>query len=534
MSFDRRSFLKTSMLFSAAGMGLFPKQSVMARDFISNDVFSKGPIETLKEFKGSHEFTGDHDTAGHEIFWDKEGFLKKNGMIPPPTKTYDVIVIGGGMAGLCSAYNHRNEKTLLIEGHPQMGGNSRAERYENLSMSLGAAYINIPEKNDPLDLFLNDLGLNTAFRREPIDEFSVFINGKMQGGFWNQGEDFKKVFNKFADIYENDYPELPIYPETGNREKLNQMDLLNFKQWIAMNLGEVHPHIMEFFHQYCWSSFCGSMDDLSAAQVVGFIASDLNGVQALPGGNAVVAEAIYNKLKSSKVSMLNNSFAVNVKNTGSDVEVTYFEDQKRLITVRAKKVVMAAPKLVTKFLIEDLAKEQHAAMHAMKYRAYLLVNVLLSKKVPSMGYDLFALKGKIPVSERTEIEERGFCDIIFADWANHDRADQSALTLYIPQPYEGAQQFLFSSFTYEKHRQRILNNLGPWFDKLGLTNEDVIGMRMSRYGHALPLARQGFIASGLVEKAHKTIDNAIFFAHSDNWANPCLETAFYSAKAAFI
>jgi hypothetical protein len=146
----------------------------------------------------------------------------------------------------------------------------------------------------------------------------------------------------------------------------------------------------------------------------------------------------------------------------------------------------------------------------------------------------FSLQGKIPQKEKEEIDERGFCDVVFADWANHDESSlessQSALTLYIPQPYEGANQFLFSPSAYEKHEKRILKNLGPWMDVLQLRQEDITGLRLTRYGHALPVAKTGLIANGQLELAHQSIDEMIHFAHSDNWANPCFETAFYSAR----
>ena len=168
-------------------------------------------------------------------------------------------------------------------------------------------------------------------------------------------------------------------------------------------------------------------------------------------------------------------------------------------------------------------------MRKMSYRAYLLVNILLDKKVRSLGYDIYALRNRIPGSARKEINSRGFCDVAFADWANYDRSDYSALSLYIPQPYEGANQFLFSPFTYEKHKQRILDNISPWLHEIGISNNNIKGFRMTRYGHALPVAKAGAIANGQLELAHKSIDDTIYFAHSDNWANPCFETAFYGA-----
>lgn len=536
MFFNRRSFLKNSAYVSAAGFGLFPNQNIFASEFLSNNIYSNPPIDILNQFSGTTLFTGDHEMEGHEIFWDKQGFLRKYGPIPVATEQYDLVVIGGGMAGLCSAYQHRSKKILMLEGHPQMGGNSKAERFENLTMSLGAAYVTLPEKDDPIDRFYNELGIAHKFRQEPAEEFTVGLNGKIASHFWDGGSDmeaalaFKSVFNKFVDIYNGDYPDLPIFPTFENRELLNELDRLSFSQWVQQNLVDIHPHIHEFFHQYCWSSFGGSIQEISAAQAINFIASDLAGIQTLPGGNAGIAQAIYNQLKNSQVKMQNKCFAVNVASTLGGVDITYFNAGK-LITAKAKKVIMACSKQVAKYLIQDLSQTTYQTMANMDYRAYLLVNILLKKKISSLGYDIYALREKLPTQPRKDINERGFCDVAFADWANLDQSKYSALTLYIPQPYEGANQFLFSPFTYEKHKARILENIGPWLKNLGLTISDIEGFRMTRYGHALPLARVGAIASGDLESVHTPIDDRIYFAHTDNWANPCFETAFYSAFA---
>lgn len=531
MSINRRFFLQTSLFLGSGALGLFPKNRAEALDFLSNDLFSQGPIQLLNQYAGTSTMMGDHDMAAHEVFWDKDGFLKKHGGLPAPSKAYDTVIIGSGISGLTSAYQRRGEKVLLLEGHPQMGGNSKAEKFQNLSMSLGAAYINVPSAGDPLDLFLKELGVSKHLRREEEKDFTVQCKGELMKDFWNYGEEFRRVRDRFLDLYENDYPELPVYPEydVSKRAGLNAMDKLTFAQWAKQEIGETDPRITEFFHQYCWSSFGGEPDELSAAQVAGFISSDLHGTQALPGGNAVIADAIYQRLKTSKVEMINGSFAVNVKNLGGSAEVTYFEDDKRLITVTAKKVIVAAPKLVAKHLVEDLPAKQYEAMRSLRYRAYLVANILLKKQVPSIGYDVYALHGKIPYSAKRDIDERGFCDIVFADWANNDQSHKSALTLYIPQPYDGAQQFLFSAGAFEKHKGRILKNLTPWLKNLSITENDIEGFRMSRVGHGIPVAKAGRIADGSFELAHQDF-GPISFVHSDNWGNPCLETAFYCAQ----
>jgi hypothetical protein len=57
----------------------------------------------------------------------------------------------------------------------------------------------------------------------------------------------------------------------------------------------------------------------------------------------------------------------------------------------------------------------------------------------------------------------------------------------------------------------------------------VISLRISRWGHALPLAEKGLYNSGVLQRASAPIKDRIFFANQDNWANPCFETAVSAA-----
>ena len=76
---------------------------------------------------------------------------------------------------------------------------------------------------------------------------------------------------------------------------------------------------------------------------------------------------------------------------------------------------------------------------------------------------------------------------------------------------------------------KIKPRIAPALEGLGLTWADVEGMRLVRYGHALPLAEIGGVSRGIFERASKSIDGCIHFANQDNWGNACFETSFGSA-----
>src|SRR6185312_2478387 len=80
---------------------------------------------------------------------------------------------------------------------------------------------------------------------------------------------------------------------------VNELDNQSFTQWTAATFGRVHPHVEELFREYCWSSFGADMDEISAAQALYFLCSDLQTIAAFPGGNAAIAQALYQKLQGA-------------------------------------------------------------------------------------------------------------------------------------------------------------------------------------------------------------------------------------------
>ena len=495
------------------------------------------PLQRLSSFGGSSEIEGDNQDEAHEIFWDKDGYLVKKGGIPKVSSEYDVVVIGGGIAGLTSAYYLQNKKVLLLEGNPRLGGNSKSQMVGKSYISQGSAYITMPEEGGAIDQFLGSLNLKKSFRDVHHTDEMVLVNGKFTAGFWDgatdpaRAEEFKRVFKKLIDVYENAYPELPIWdPSASGRRYFNSLDVISFSTWLEREFGKLHPHIMEYITLYCWSSFSASPSEISAAQGLSFLASDMGGIKVLPGGNGMITEAMYQALKRrSNVTMVTNSFAVDVRSEGGKSVVCYKDSNNQLVTVKAKQCIVTSPKMVMKKVITGLKEDQLKAMGGIGYRAYLVANVFLRKKIASQGYDSFALQGKVPTREQDDSRDRVFADVVCADWALKDVANQSVLTLYMPLPYAMAQQYLFVPNLYEKYQARVMTSLAPVLKNLGLTNSDVQGMRLVRYGHSMPVASINGVNSGMFELASRSIDNCIHFANQDNWGNPCFETSFGSA-----
>lgn len=538
---NRRSFmlggLTAGSLFALPGIAKAnPNYRTLLESYLNSNAVDMAPLERLTAFAGSSVVEGDLQDEAHEIFWNKDGYVKKKGGIPAVSEEYDVVIVGGGLAGLSAAYYLKGKKVLIIEGHNRLGGNAKSQSYGKSMTAMGSAYITIPDEGDEIDKFLKQTGLKKQFRMTDPDE-PVIMNGQIVHGFWAGGTDiknadqFKAAAEKFKDVWDNYYPEIPCWDDSSSgRSNFNSLDTISFTNWLKRELGEVHPHVMEYITLYCWSSFSASPDEISAAQGLNFLTCDLNGDQVLPGGNGMIAQTLFQVLsKRSGIKMTSQSFVVDIKSEGGKSAVCYKDPSGSLKTIRARHCIVANAKMVAKKIITGLSAEQDKAMDGINYRAYLVANIFLKKKVASKGYDLFTMYGKNPTNGYEDSKSRVFADVIFADWAGKDVAEKSILTLYIPLPYDMAQQYLFVDNLHGKYLDRMKPRLIPVLASFGLGWNDVEGMRLVRYGHSMPIAAIGGVASGLFERASASIDNCIHFANQDNWGNPCFETSFGSA-----
>lgn len=537
---NRRDFFVVSAATGA--LTLLPSWARAQKNFdpglLKN--FSAGdlsPVERLSALRGSTVIEGDTPDEAHEIFWNKDGYLKKKGGIPAVSTQYDVVIVGGGMAGLTAAYALTNKKILLIEGNPRMGGNAKSQNAGKSWVSQGAAYLGETEPGDELDKFFTALGIKNYIRK--VENEPVTMNGKFITKFW-EGEtdparaaEFIHVRKRLQEVYDHDLPELPLW-DMSARAHWDNYDRMSFADWLHREFGDVHPHIMELITLYFWSSFNGSPAEISAAHGLYFFASDTCGSpQVLPGGNGFLAQKMYEALKARpNVTMLGQAFAVDISVVNGKAQVCYKNSENTLTTVASSKCIVASPKMVMKHVISGIDPVQKKAMDDMTYRAYLVANVMLKKKIPSRGYDVYTMTGTVPSREYDDSKDRVFADVIFADWASKDNVDKTALTLYIPIPYDMGQQYLFIDTLYQKYEARVRTKLAPILTGLGLSWNDVDGMRLVRFGHSMPVARTNLVANGTFERAAKDIAGVIFFANQDNWGNPCFETSWKSAMDA--
>jgi len=507
----------------------------------SSDDFLKlyGPIDRNIAKTAQKNFSGDEFGRPHAVLWNKPEFLEKIGGPPAPSRTTEVLIVGGGMSGLTTAYQLRAKRPVLMEQATRFGGNSKGESWSGIDYSIGAAYIIKPESDSDILRLLTDIKATEKWTVKK-DEGAPILNGVPIPHFWQGKSDikkrhkFKRVEEYFRSFMSDDGREFPDYPtrDEALRKYLNQLDQKTFKQQIEQETGTLHPHVATLLEHYCFSSFGGSMNEISAAAGINFFAAEFSDVCVFPGGNSCITqlllENLYRQLPAN--NLLSGHLVFDVREQSNGVLVTYLDPKGKVSSILAGKVVMSCPKFIAAKLIDNLSgidKHKAQAIDNLSYRSYMVANMMINHNLNIKDYDLFWLgKGNVDLAATREYADRvKVTDIVNANFASPS-TEKSVLSLYRAFPYDGARPILKNNSSYEKFSQefetQIGNDIIPYFN---LKKSEVSDLRLTRWGHPLPLAKQGLLLDGTLDHVSRPINDKIFFVEQDNWALPAFETA---------
>lgn len=546
---NRRSFLRQGVLrLGGLYFGLHALPGIAAAEVSRATAKVKaffpanGPFAEVTGSFSSTAFSGDEYRHPHDLLWHIDEYVQKKGGRPATlTADLDTIIVGGGMAGLLAAYQVRDRNWTLFEQASRLGGNAKSETFQGSSFSLGPAYVTSPEPGSSEEKFLSETGLLAESRREAPEEARVLFGGlrNLWGGETDPSArlDAERMENTLSRIYEEAFPEIPFREGEGlPRHALAALDGKSAADWLREQ-GKLHSHLHEYFQLYCWSSFGGSLDEISAAQFLNFVASETKGVLAFPGGNGAIARRLHEILlraPGGEGRLRSSTLVLEVKEAGDGVEVLVEAPDGTLALYRARAVIVAAPKYVARMILrKSLDARREALWRELPYRAYAVANVLLKEKISSPAFDLYCLRGSVPdtpsFGRRTD---RPVTDLILAGWAGRDSAGPSVLTAYRPYPLDGARNFLMGPNLHERVQKEIAADIAIWVEQLGLDPSVVAGIRLSLWGHSVPLAQKGLFASGALEEIGAPLGTRIFFANQDNYMNPSFESCLASAEDA--
>ena len=508
-----------------------------------------GPIDrTIPDISGTHSgsahsgsYSGDQPERPHRILWDRAAYLNSKSIVGPEEQV-PLVVVGGGVSGLFTTYLLRQHQPVLLEQASRFGGNAKGESWRGMDYSLGAAYIDEPRAGTVMRSLYEELGLSEILaRREGSDP--VEAKGKWLKNFW-RGEAEPKHQNAYVKL-ENFFTRLNsektrAFPSIPTGHAAAWDSVRHFDQWSLRDLmrkelgGSIPAHLGTMLEHYCWSTYAASSTELSAAAALNFLAQESLPIRAGAGGNAVIAERLLQRLSQSiSLERLRpSSIVVSVRVDGETVRVLYENAKGELKALRAKSAVLCCPKFVVAKILEEAEPSRLRAIQKLRYRSYMTANVWIDRPVDMIGYDLY-LTG-LARTDYSDIErsQREFnaTDFVMANFASPSKS-HTVLTLYRALPYDGGRRDMFEKDSYSRYRQAFEDQIAKQIlPLLNLGPQHVRDLRLTRWGHALPMAHVGVYRGGVVDELRRPFKNRVFFVEQDNWACPALVTGALEAS----
>ncbi|NUQ46334.1 MAG: NAD(P)-binding protein [Phycisphaerae bacterium] len=558
---SRRSFIKGGLgaftlgLLARRGWGL-PRVGpndpgcVPMRDSIPILRIPRHPASvTVDGMPFADGWFGDSFPDGAIPFHSVENAFPPEGQPPEPTEEVDIAIVGGGISGLATAYLLRRWRPVLFELHERCGGTSQGEVWADTRYSLGGAYIIVPDEGDFLDQLYRELRLDQAYRLSEGDD-PMELNDQIRFDFWTGAglsPEEQLAFQRYAEVVaymaEESYPEIPLPPGEDNTWIL-ALDNRTLKEDIEDQMGMTAPPLLAAgIQSYCYSSFGAGWEELSAAAGWNFIAAEEYGRWVFPGGNSYLATRMWERLAAidqgqpaggARRLLRAGCRVVDVRLRPNDrIQVTWRDCQGGFRSLLARRVVMCCPKHVAKHVVQDLAQldpEKWNAMNGVPFRAYVVANVLLEAPVALDFYDIFLLgNGQYPTSSDEAEAWSRVTDMLSGHYARRQNVPRGVLTLYWPLPYPSGRFDLIVPESWNNYATAIVPQIRKMLDLLSVPHSAVRQVRLTRWGHAMPVPLPGTIANGVADALRRPIEDRIFFVNQDNWALPAVENCLLDA-----
>ncbi len=561
MELSRRSFLGHGV--RGLALGLLARRGLAWSNFIPPALPDQGlpdgapfaavpkntPIERVDGIPFADWFTGDDFRTVTDIPFHDFHRPPIGAQPPADAEQVRVAVIGGGISGLASAYLLRRYKPVVLELHPHFGGNAQGEIWHDQPYSLGSAYVITPDPGTFLDQFYRELGLHNVYRlSEPPDP--IVVSGAIDPDFWSGHgvpPDQRPAFQAYADVVQymagDGYPCIPLPDDPADRKWVLDLDGRDFRTDLEMQMGMALPPLLAAAVQaYFYSSFGAGMEHISAAGGWNFLAAEEYGRWVFPGGVAYMAHALFKKLAELERDapdgprpyfLRAGCTVMDVRLYHDRVWITYADPRQNLRTILAEYAVMACPKHVAKYLLHDLERidlPKYEAMQRVQTAPYLVVNVLLNTRIERDFYDIFLVEDEqFPMTPEAFRMRPQVIDMLNGHYARR-RPKRSVLTLYWPMVFHPLRFMLMFFQPWRRWVQMLVPQLRRMLELLDVPLGMVEQVRVTRWGHAIPIAEPGRIVDGTTEDLRRPFEGRVYFVNQDNWLLPAVENSLLDAK----
>ncbi len=363
---SRRRFVRT-VVVGAVGtsMGLACRQP-------GRDAFRAGEDVRFHGLEGSEGYETCHAARDGDPF-----------PAPPPSEEHDVVVVGGGMSGLAAAYRLRHDDVVVLEKEPWPGGNCLRSSWRGIEYSTAATLI--VGSGAHLRRLCDEIGLRpVSLSHRTWESRTYFIEGRrihdLEAEFARRSPAAVPSFRRFK----RDMVALDPGPR---REELDRITFAELLETYHPAVREWHDLLVDWL--CCDSATTSALGGVLMAKHwlgEGFrvlLSPDVTDgeVVTFPGGLGVVSDRLAREIEAAGSGRLRTDATVyRVVDTGSGwAEVSYLRGGEA-VTVSARSVIVAAPKLIARHIVANLPADQAAAMEGLHYTPYLTAALCFDRR----------------------------------------------------------------------------------------------------------------------------------------------------------